>query len=228
MWTPLRWRREWYRVALFVPLLPLLEAANWYQLKVALEWVLPGPILSSLVATALVLFLIPTVFARSLLATREMHRRMWHLRATAYGLVFFQFLVNTVVGFSTAHTHLPPVVAEFFGIAPPLMERLAGAVMDGGLALVTLSYLVFVFAVLDHMAAHVDPMSEASALLRATGDPDGRGRSHPDAVSEPDKPGPRRPPTLGTTRGDTRTWSPRQQNEAATEADPDRWGLAAD
>ncbi len=220
-WPVARWRHEWRRIAPFVPVLLLLEAANWYLLNAAFGWVLPGPILPGLTAAALLLFLIATVFARSLLAAREMRSHQLRLRITLIGLVVLQIIVNTVQGFGVARGHMPATAAEFFGLSPVAMARIAGVVMGGGLALVTLSYLLFVVSVLDKMAEPLSVLSVANSVRGSRGDwqahvrPDAGANMHaPDSVRGPIHQG-----------GTASVWLPPETGSAETETDPQVWGL---
>jgi len=220
-WPVARWRHEWRRVAPFVPVLLLLEAANWYLLNAAFGWVLPGPILPGLTAAALILFLIATVFARSLLAAREMRSHQLRLRITLVGLVVLQIIVNTVQGFGVARGHMPATAAEFFGLSPVVMARIAGIVMGGGLALVTLSYLLFVVSVLDKMAEPLSVLSVANSVLGSRGDRQARG--HPGTGAGMHAPGSAPPP--GHQGGTASVWLPPESGNAETEMDPQVWGL---
>jgi hypothetical protein len=165
-WTLARWRRESSRILPLVAVLVLLESANWFLLDVAFGWVLPGTLLPGLAALALIIVLMGTVFSNTIFARQEMRPHQLRLRITLIGLVALQFMVNTVVGFDTARTNMPAVVAQFFGTNPVVMARIAGAVLGGSLALITFSYLLVVAAVVDRLVSPMNLLAEAMVLLR--------------------------------------------------------------
>lgn len=219
-WTLARWRRESGRIAPFIPVLVLLEAANWYLLDVTFGWVLPGTLLPGLAALALIVVLIGTVFAGTLLANREMRSHRLRLRATLIGLIALQFTVNTIVGFDTARAHMPPVAAQFFGLDPIVMARLVGAVMGGSLALITFSYLLVVAAVVDKIMSPLSIVREVNVVLRHFDDDDARTRTAGDAVG-PSAPG-ANGPTVDMGGGQ---WTRRSRSDDETEADPAAWDI---
>lgn len=165
-WSAAQWRREWGKVATFIGVLLLLEAANGYLLAAAFAWVLPGSILPGLAALALIVVLIGTVLSRSLMANPALQSHQLRLRITLGGLVALQFAVNTLEGFTVARAHLPASVAQFFQFDPVVAARLIGAALGGSLALITFSYLLLVAKMLEEMLPPPNLQREAEVLLR--------------------------------------------------------------
>ncbi len=211
-WTRARWRRESRRVAPFIVVLVLLEGANWYLLEAAFGWVLPGRLLPGLAALALLIVLIGTVFASSLLGHRDMRAHQRRLRVTLAGLIALQFMVNTVQGFDMARAHMPVSAAQFFGLDPLMMARVVGAVMGGSLALITFSYLLVVATVVDKIVSPVNMLHEVNLLL---GQYDDASASATPGV-QADR------PTVDIGRGQ---WPTRDHSNEATEIDPGAWAI---
>lgn len=165
-WTVARWRREGGKVVAFIAVLCLLEGANWYLLTAAFGWVLQNTVLPGVAALALIIVLVGTVLSGSLLANPALRSHRLRLRITLVGLVALQFLVNTVEGFIVARARMPLSAAEFFGLDPVMVARLAGVVLGGSLALITFSYLMLVAQILEEMLPPPNLQREAELLLR--------------------------------------------------------------
>lgn len=183
-WSAARWRREWGKVATFIGVLLLLEAANGYLLAAAFAWVLPGNALPILASLALIVVLIGTVLSRSLLANPVLQSHKLRLRVTLVGLIALQFAVNTIQGYSVAQAHLPGSAADFFQLNPALAARLIGAVLGGSLALITFSYLLLVAQILEEMLPPPNLQREAEVLLRRY-EHSGPPPSHPVSMAQP-------------------------------------------
>ncbi|HEY7779925.1 MAG TPA: hypothetical protein VIC85_06910 [Ktedonobacterales bacterium] len=165
LWSLARWRRESTRLIPFVPVVLLLESANWYLLNTAFAWVLPVSALAALAAAALLIALFAIVFSSVVVAQPELRRDQLRLRLTLTGIVALQVAANTIVGFGVARTHMPASAALFFGWDPIVMARVVSVVLGGSLALITFFCLGLVIRVVDRLFSPVDPIKEANTVL---------------------------------------------------------------
>ena len=179
MWSLARWRRESRRLIPFIPVVLLLEGANWYLLNTAFAWVLPVSALAGLAAAALLLTLFAIVFSSVVVAQPELRRDQLRLRLTLAGIVALQVGANTIVGFGVARARMPASAALFFGWDPIMMARVVSAVLGGSLALITFFCLGLVIRVVDRLFSPLDAIKEANTVLNHRDDLDAGPRPAP-------------------------------------------------
>jgi hypothetical protein len=225
MWSLARWRRESGRLIPFIPVVLLLESANWYLLNIAFAWVLPVTALAALAAAALLIALFAIVFSSVVVAQPELRRDRLRLRLTLGGIVALQVAANTIVGFGVARARMPASAAQFFGWDPIMMARVVSIVLGGSLALITFFCLGLVIRVVDRLFSPVDAIKEANTVLNQRDDPDAtprptpssrpRGDSNPTIAVHGMTPTPGHDTANAPTEGDPRMFGGRPTGLAA-------------